>query len=298
MQTPTRERVGGYSDFFSSGFRAIPSKITASRPRHSSIHSLPSIPSDLIRSMSSSRRRSVDGGNKSRPPPLQSLKGKANSQLTISTPLANEKRKKRSSFIEFSTRLFDKKTSGVSEEQSFVEFDDTQRRLRPRSHHSLSDWSKLGMSVPVVNTHVSSIPTFYPDSNEIDPFNSSPEAKSFFIDLSDSSSLTSPSSPRRPRYQSFMSFSGSSLSSLTSFTRRERPTSIHSLSAVDPISWTSTRTKHPLSRSPSNHPSNFDKADFSFQEESSVSESPYEIDDRNLANIDWREFHIQLLDNV
>lgn len=119
--------------------------------------------------------------------------------------------------------------------------------------------------------------------NEIDPFNSSPESKSFFIDLSDSSS---PSSPPRSRQQSYISFSGSSLSSLTSFTRRERPTSIYSL----PVAYPPSRSSY--------LPSSLDKYDSSFQEESSVLEYPYENEDRDLANIDWRDFHIQLFDNV
>ncbi|KAJ3859770.1 hypothetical protein EV359DRAFT_86040 [Lentinula novae-zelandiae] len=303
MQTPTstRARAGGYSDFFSSGFRAISAKRVKPRPRPASTYSLPSIPSDLIRSMSStSRRRSTDSQNTGLPYPLPSPKRKEDLHSNIVTPLPNEKRKKRSSFIEFSARLFDKMTPGVPEAVSFVEFDETRRCSRSQSRNGASHYSKLGIPSPIVEMNVSSIRTFYPDSNESDPFNSSPNSKSFFIDLSDSSSSSSfTSSPKRSRHQSFMSFSGSSLSSLTSFTRRERPSSIHSLPTVDLLSSGPVRTRYSISRTPSyHHPSNSDKASFSFQEESTVPESPYENDDRDLANIDWRDFHMQFFDNL
>ncbi|KAE9408316.1 hypothetical protein BT96DRAFT_696421 [Gymnopus androsaceus JB14] len=289
MQAPTRSnraRVGGYSDFFSSGFRAITSRnnTVSSRPRPSSTYSLPTAHPILTRSKSSSnRRQSGDSGDSGRPQsPKFSKDSKSNN---IPSSSSTEKQRKRMSFMEFSAKLFDKITPGVSEAQSFVEFDETKRRLRPRTRNSSSDWSG-----PNPRTQMSSIRTVrtrYP-ANETDPFNSSPDSKSFFIGLSDSSSS---SSPRRSRHQSYISFSGSSLSSLTSFARRERPTSIHSLPAALPPSRRSSYLS-----------SSLEKYDSLFQEESSILESPYENenenDDRDLANIDWRDFHIQLFDNV
>ncbi|GAW01832.1 hypothetical protein LENED_003450 [Lentinula edodes] len=186
--------------------------------------------------MISSRSRTFYGGS--------GPKRKEDLHSNIVTPLPNEKRKKRSSFIEFSARLFDKMTPGVPEAVSFVEFDETRRCSRSQSRNGTSHYSKLGIPSPVVEMNVSSIRTFYPDSNESDPFNSSPNSKSFFIDLSDSSSSSSfTSSPKRSRHHE-------------------------------------------------------NEASFSFQEESTVPESPYENDDRDLANIDWREFHIQFFDNI
>jgi hypothetical protein len=56
------------------------------------------------------------------------------------------------SLIEFSAKLLDKMTPGVPEAQSFVEFDETKRRLRPHFRSSSSDWSK-----PITRTQGSSI---------------------------------------------------------------------------------------------------------------------------------------------
>ncbi|KAJ3748136.1 hypothetical protein DFH05DRAFT_888428 [Lentinula detonsa] len=295
MQTPIRERVGGYSDFFSSGFRAISLNDSPSRPRKSSLYSLSSIPSDLIHSIpSTSRRRSIVDDNRRRKPMSWSLKRREESHTNLST---SEKRKKRSSFIEFSAGLFEKMNPGVLQPRSFVEFDNNQKRLRLHSRNGSSGREKLGMS-GLIGTHVSSIQTCYPDANERDPFNPSPHSESFFIDLSDSSSFSS--SPKRSRHQSFISFSGASVSTLNRFTRRERPASIHSLPTSDLLSSRPIQTKHPFSRSPSyQHPANLDKADSILQEKaSSDPESPYEHGNRDLADIDWREFHIQLYDNI
>ncbi|KAJ3993341.1 hypothetical protein F5050DRAFT_740072 [Lentinula boryana] len=295
MQTPIRERVGGYSDFFSSGFRAISLNDSPSRARSSSLYSLSSITSDLIHSIpSTSRRRSVVDDNRRRTPMPWSSKRRDESHTNI---LNTEKRKKRSSLIEFSAGLFEKMNPGVLHPQSFVEFDKNQRRLRLHSRNGSSARTKLGMS-GLIGTHVSSIRTCYPDANERDPFNSSPHSESFFIDLSDSSSFSS--SPKRSRPQSFISFSGASVSTLTRFTRRERPASIHSLPTADLLSSGPIKTRHPFSRSPSyQHPTNLDKADSILQEKDfSDQESPYEHGNRDLADIDWREFHIQLYDNI
>lgn len=147
MQTPTRSnraRLGGYSDFFSSGFRAITSRntSTSSRPRPLSTNSLP------VMLMSSSRRSSEDSGKRGRP---QSPKFTSDSKQTSSSA---EKQRKRSSFMEFSAKLFDKITPGVPEARSFVEFDETRRRLRPQLRDSSSDWSKT-----IAGPQVSSIRT-------------------------------------------------------------------------------------------------------------------------------------------
>ncbi|KAJ3730519.1 hypothetical protein C8R42DRAFT_715203 [Lentinula raphanica] len=301
MQTSSREqRIGGYSDFFSSGY--VSSKqAPSSRARHSASYSLPSIPSDLIRSLSShSRRRSVEGENKRPATPPQSPKLRNSSRAHVPSPLASaEKSKRRSSFMGFSSRLLDKMTPGVSEAQSFVDFDETRRKSRTFTRDEAAEWTKLGMSGPVVGTHVSSIRTLYPDSNERDPFSPSPKSKSFFIDLTDpSSSFTSP--PKRSRHQSFISVSGAYLGSLTSsLTRRERPRSVHSLpSPSDSLPPDSGQTKSRCSSY--SQPLIVDKADLSsLQDESVVSLSPHDNEDRDLlADIDWREFHVQLCDNV
>ncbi|KIK60245.1 hypothetical protein GYMLUDRAFT_59706 [Collybiopsis luxurians FD-317 M1] len=289
MQTPTRSRVGGYSDFFSSGFRAIASKNATSRSRPSSTYSLPASKSSPFHTKLSSPRSSSDGGEKGRP--VFRLHRSKSGKESVSDSLASssssaaaaDKQRKRSSLIDFSAKLLDRISlggaGGATEARSFVQFDETKKRLRPpeRRHlrsASATDWPKSRMSA---DTQITAIRTYYPDSNETDPFNPSPSSKSFFIDLSDSS--TAPS-PVRPRHQSYISFSGSSLSSLTSFTRRERPTSMHSLPA-------------PAVRSPSRN-SKFEP----FTEESTAQlDSIYETE-RDLSNIDWREFHIHLFDNV
>ncbi|KAF5391625.1 hypothetical protein D9757_002403 [Collybiopsis confluens] len=285
MQAHTRSRAGGYSDFFFSGFRAITSRNDDRSSRPSSTYSLPvTAPSSSASPKESPLRHSTDGGEKGRISRMGVRKVGQGS--TSDRPVSPDKQRKRSSILEISSKLFDKMIPGASEAKSFVDFDDTRHRLRtPYHHHSRSattaDWSK---SVLSTNSHITAIRTQCPDSNELDPFNSSPESKSFFIDLTDSSSIPSPA---RPKNQSYISFSGSSLSSLTSFTRRERPTSSYSL---------------PAPRSPSRNStylSSLDKHDSSpSPEEGVVLDSIYETENGDLSTIDWREFHIHLFNNV
>ncbi|KAF9066333.1 hypothetical protein BDP27DRAFT_1365744 [Rhodocollybia butyracea] len=291
MQAPTRSRVGGYSDFFSSGFRITSKKATTTRPRPVSTYSISSIsPTTQTPSKRSSFRwQSTETNEKTgiRSPKLHQDLNSSSSAPSSST----DKQRRRSSFIEFSTKLFDKITPGVSEPRSFMQFDDTKTRRRPHIRTNSSDWPNSP------TTHNSSFRPHYSNANSIDPFSSSPDSKSFFIDLSDSSS--SVSVPARARHQSYISFSGSSLHSFMSFSKRERATSIHSIHSLPPQAYPHG---HGPSRNSGSYfiPTNSDKFDHSFPEESSsILESPYENgEDGDLSNIDWREFHIQLFDNV
>jgi len=119
-------------------------------------------------------------------------------------------------------------------------------------------------------------------SNPIDPFASSPDSKSFFIDFIESPPVT-------PRRESYISFSDSSTeihTTFLSFLGRERPTSIQTMPLPSPRS------------SFHYHSTSHDKHDRSsiLEEEESPSPTVDEIQVRDdAASIDWRQFHSDLL---
>lgn len=131
--------------------------------------------------------------------------------------------------------------------------------------------------------------------NTIDPFSSSPDTRSMFIDLSSSSDS---SLSNTPKLESFLSLTGSSPSNRSSliFSRRERPTSIQTM----PLPSRSRRSSWQY-RAPSQEK---EKSDFFLileEEPSLATEGPDDTihEDHEEwdapAKIDWHQFHIDLL---
>lgn len=116
----------------------------------------------------------------------------------------------------------------------------------------------------------------------IDPFASSPDSKSFFIDFSES---PSPVTPKRESFLSFSDSSPESNASFLSFLGYERPTSIQTVPL--PSRRSSFHYRH-TSR---------DKYDSTWVLEEEP--SPMTVEDSETsddpANVDWRQFHSDLM---
>ncbi|KAI3615525.1 hypothetical protein WG66_011826 [Moniliophthora roreri] len=272
MQTP--QHRGGYSSFFASGFRAITS-------RNSLTINAPSFSSEKDVWVADEKRS-----------PFRTSSGSAEK--------ASEKRQRRTSFVH---DLFDKmavKTSDAYKKRKnrrsslFVDSKSTDLWTWPESHPYSSRKSSVGTSAENPPQQVS-----------IDPFSSSPDSKSFFIDLTDGpvSSTKTPLSavrrfslqPTRTRRHSFLSFSSSSRenSVMNLPTRRERPVSICTMPAMmspslDPYTRSSgTRSVH-------SYPGK-DLSEWLEDESEEASSTPVEWNDP--GSVDWHQFHGQLLDD-
>ncbi|KDR78552.1 hypothetical protein GALMADRAFT_243971 [Galerina marginata CBS 339.88] len=265
MQTPTTVR--GYSDFFASGFRAV-----TTRRSTSSRNSLETIPTNAW--FSSSRER------RTRTRPASMI---VHTSVTSSTREKSQGR--RSSFVSFSSRLFDRilSTSTAGDKNSPI----SSRRSSKSSQFFGSRSS--GDSAPEVwiSAGGPSAPNGSALHQSIDPFTSSPDARSMFIDLS--SDESSPSGT--PKRESFLSLTGSSSNrSSFIFARRERPTSIHTM----PLPSRSRRSSLQYC------PPSLEKTDFFLilEEEPSLATEPIPEDHDEWdapAKIDWRQFHIDIL---
>ncbi|KAJ2918477.1 hypothetical protein MD484_g1975, partial [Candolleomyces efflorescens] len=126
----------------------------------------------------------------------------------------------------------------------------------------------------------------------IDPFASSPESKSFFIDLSDSSTTTSDA--KRDSFLSMTTTASNSSPaiSLFQFPRKERPISIQTM-PLPPRSRCSSFQCRGQGKRDSWVLAEED-ADIFFPNGDALAEEFEEGDDA-AAQIDWRQFHIDLL---
>ncbi|PPQ69287.1 hypothetical protein CVT26_001604 [Gymnopilus dilepis] len=276
MQTPNNSNVRGYSDFFTSGFRAV----TSRRP-----------------STTRNALEQVDGSNPWLSKPLEQRKRRPTSMMVSSSttptmPRQNSRERskgRRSSFISFSSRLFDR----IVPTSSWDDSSSTSRRSSRSSgfFRSSEDSSKGEVWISAGGP---SAPNGRSLPKPIDPFSSSPNASSMFIDLS--SSDGTPSRSGTPKRESFLSLTGSSRSSLHFTTRRERPTSIHTM----PLPSRSRRSslQYPLGRNPSHEKSDF----FLILEEEPSATNETILEDHDEwdapAKIDWRQFHIDILTDV
>jgi hypothetical protein len=136
----------------------------------------------------------------------------------------------------------------------------------------------------------------------IDPFTSSPDARSMFIDLSSDSSPIG-----TPKRESFLSLtnsrSSSARSSLLFGTRRERPTSTHT--APLPSRSRQSSLHFPQQQglrggvAPLNGPEKYDFAWITEELEEPSTVEPI-VEDQEWdapAKIDWHQFHIDILTN-
>ncbi|KAF8905679.1 hypothetical protein CPB85DRAFT_908644 [Mucidula mucida] len=258
MQT-TREKFAGYSDFFASGFRAVVRRTSISRRASPS-------PEDIT---ASSPHSSYTASHK------QSHHFSFSSKRSVLDISADEKQRRRASFMEFSSALFDKLTAAAADS-------DAPSLLGARRKASCkglckphSDvWITAGgpFSYPFLDVDFTSFQT-------IDPFTTSPDAKSIFIDLS---SETTSSSIAQKR-ESFLSLADESVVSLVETSSPPRPMSTPANTAV-------RNSPAPKRRDTINFPwvEDDDEDNWLGHAEDDTIEDP--------ANrIDWRQFHVDVL---
>uniref|UniRef100_A0A8H7XN54 Uncharacterized protein n=1 Tax=Psilocybe cubensis TaxID=181762 RepID=A0A8H7XN54_PSICU len=277
MQAPNSVR--GYSDFFASGFRAVATRIPSSPGSRNSLESITNAPARSRRSFADITHR--------RPRPTSMFV--SNTSSTPSETREKSSRGRRSSFVTFSSRLFERITSVYGDENSTISSSSRRSsksfRFFGSDHESVPD---SGMWISTGGPHTPSAPNGSSALHQpIDPFTSSPDARSMFIDLSSDSSPSG-----TPKRESFLSLTGSSSNrSSLIFSRRERPTSIHTM----PLPSRSRRSSLQY-RAPSQ-----EKSDFFLilEEEPGLAAEPILEDERDdwdaPAKIDWRQFHIDIL---
>ncbi|KAG7444694.1 uncharacterized protein BT62DRAFT_1007723 [Guyanagaster necrorhizus] len=275
----TRERLAGYSDFFASGLLAK-ARRAYERQRQPASAIFPEFsitpspqPKDLRRHSSVYKRMSVSG-----------------SLDTDSDFSVQEKRRRRSSVAEFSSRLFDRITTNPStgERRSADLAAKIPRRKSLRKQSVVPDdsdvvWITAPEPRPVepTRTHSSSCNSDEISFHSLDPFTAAPNARSIYIEIS----------PPPPKLESFLSFSGSSMSGSVhslAFPRRERPTSIQTMPPPS--------TQSPRSSFYSNRRSTIVEFPRVLEEEESwIGDDDEPLDEDDPARIDWRQFHVEVL---
>ncbi|KAJ7629690.1 hypothetical protein DFH06DRAFT_1140904 [Mycena polygramma] len=258
-----------YSDFFSSGLRAM-SGMSYGRP--ASGYSSPVIPSTPARALKSSGRYNVLRTFARRPRTSSSPVYVSNFSPSENTTTTSTRKQRRSSIMNLSSRLLGRMlhaadTSSLADKVN----DDLARRsdalYTPRSS---SSYEKIRPSVD-------------------DPFGASPYSSSFFIDYIETPPV-SITPPRTQRPQSFLLLGEHTkkLESLRFPLRRQRPTSIQSM----PLPSHSRRSSFQY------RPASRDKFDRSWAlEEEEPTWSDWDVEEPRdpAADIDWRQFHNDLL---
>lgn len=198
---------------------------------------------------------------------------------------------RRSSFALFSSRFFDHMPfTSPDESSASSSHKPKDKRLSRSLRPSHSDYHAPEVWITAGGPFTPSVPNGSPDiprlRSSMDPFASSPESRSLFIDLSDSS----PShTPKRDSFLS-MTTNSSPARSLVQLPRRERPISIQTM----PLPSRSRRSSFQY------RPPSREKSDFWILEEEPDIIAPeplvedYEPRD-DAAQIDWRQFHNDLL---
>ncbi|KAJ6492540.1 hypothetical protein C8R47DRAFT_1070578 [Mycena vitilis] len=268
MATPTNRT---YSDFFSSGLRAM-SGMSYGRPV--SGYASPDIPSTDARALKSSGRYNVLRTFARRPRTSSSPVYVSNSPSENTTTTSTRKQR-RSSIVNLSSRLLGRMLhaadisiladSGKANDDLARPSDDAL--YTPRSS---SSYEKIRPSVD-------------------DPFGASPYSSSFFIDYIETPPV-SITPPRTKRPQSFLLLGEhtKNLGSLRFPRRRQRPTSIQSM-PLPSRSRPSSFQYRPVSRD------KFDRSWALEEEEPTWSDWDVEEPRDPAADIDWRQFHNDLL---
>ncbi|PFH51117.1 hypothetical protein AMATHDRAFT_59851 [Amanita thiersii Skay4041] len=333
-----------YSDFFTSGLRAMTNR--ASTKRYSMPVSqssgkaaaatiaqapTPITAAVLPSSKRSTRRHSLLG--------ITSLRSLVTSTITSSSNKNNKNnddvksRRRRSSFLPMPSKkwLFDRSSPSTSTASTF-----NSRRASSyvppttaaSSHFSEDDekasssqvWITVGGPYTLEDIEGrSSLELFQP----VDPFASSPDSKSYFIDLAESPRLsatfppnstpTPPPPPPQPKRESFLSMTSSDKSTFhlpifnssttptpTATTRRERPTSIQTMpithsrrSSIQQWASSVVIAAAGDKRSSLSVPVPWEDEQ---EEETTATHHPPEILEVDYpACIDWRQFHADLL---
>ncbi|TFK21479.1 hypothetical protein FA15DRAFT_672539 [Coprinopsis marcescibilis] len=287
---PHMSQLGGYSDFFASGFRAVSTRVRSRRPA-SFYSSSPTSSTEL----DSSSPVVVPEAFKAVPQHRQRRRPLSMIVTGTQQPSSSSIEPGRGIFASFSNRLFDR--------MPFISSDSPSSASLPRkSRNRLSSYllgassnteSKARSDVWTLTNGGPSAPNGGPDTTgqhfPLDPFDSSSDSKSFFVDLSDSSPNSTPAAKR----DSFLSMSTTNSTPPRSllFPRRERPISIQTM----PLPSRSRTSSFQLYRHPAQEKSDF----WILEEEPDVLlqplvDSDYEARD-DAAGIDWRQFHNDLL---
>ncbi|KAF9007377.1 hypothetical protein BDQ17DRAFT_212961 [Cyathus striatus] len=289
----TSNGLKGYSEFFTSGFRAVVSRMR--RRQSSSVASSPAwLDSGDELSELSFKTFNVHLDKKHR---------RARTASLIVTPSSFQSREskhaRRSSLVStLSTRLFDRivpsptpspeksgwtsSKSGSSRSSRVVEATDPE----------IADVC-IATGGPYTPMATGESSEYVLVSRSLDPFSSSPDSSSkrYFIDV-----MNTPPPSFTPKDESFLSLSESdpeqSFLSLPQFPRRERPVSIQTM----PLPSRSRRSSFQYRRTSIEK---WEESSWILEEEDSpqdpVPSADHPHDPNDLANIDWRQFHIDLL---
>ncbi|KAH0585594.1 hypothetical protein H2248_008823 [Termitomyces sp. 'cryptogamus'] len=285
-----------YSDFFTSGFRAMMSRSS----RRSMPSPFPTENDPLPQPTStpkSSRRHSklIDFAKRHSRPTSMILSSSISFQTTspsLSTP-SRERHKRCSSIISFPNRIFDRKAATTDSSLSFSSSPSKNTRELLNSTEIMEVWITAGGPY-TPKSHEDSI-VF----QSIDPFASSPDSKSFFTDWSESPAPSNQSS--KGHRESFLSLSGSSSDRsflrLPSIRVRERPTSVQTM----PLPATSRRSSY-IAFPPSRDSwilgeQVLEEEDLETWQGPGLVENIVEeqLDLDPTQNIDWRQFHLDVL---
>ncbi|KAF7335465.1 hypothetical protein MVEN_02199900 [Mycena venus] len=263
-----------YSEFFSSGLRAMSGMSYSSKP--SSGYSSPIIPPGTPpnAALKSSGRYNVLR-SLSRRPRTSSSPTSAFTPSEITTSAAR-KHQRRTSIVDLPSRLLGRMMNSTTDTWSLP--DKAHDRVRrsedaPYSTRNSSSYEKIR---PV-----------------IDPFDASPYSSSFFIDYVETTPVSISPPPQTQRPQSFLLLGEPTKTTYLGFSlRRPRPTSIQSM----PLPSQSQSRRSSLQYRPMSR----DKYDRSWALEEEEAPSPAWSDDAEemndpAANIDWRQFHNDLL---
>ncbi|KAJ7503307.1 hypothetical protein B0H11DRAFT_2222595 [Mycena galericulata] len=251
-----------YSEFFSSGLRAM---------------------------AGTSHRRSISGHSSpipSAPSPALKSSGRYNVLRTLA-------RRTRTSSSPVPPFMPSEKSTTSQRHQRRSSIVDLPARLLGRMTRSPDTWSLLDQNT--MNQTRQSVDAIYFPRNSsyqkntpiIDPFDASPNSSSFFIDCIEPTISIATPSPQRPQSFLLLRESTKPLSYLRFPLRRERPRSVQSM----PLPSQSRRSSFQY------RPPSRDKYDSSWaleEEEERWNEDAEETHDP-AANIDWRQFHTDLL---
>ncbi|KAJ8509513.1 hypothetical protein ONZ45_g8329 [Pleurotus djamor] len=286
-------KVDVYSNFFSSGLRAITGR---PRKRPTSMYTYPSpLEFTLPEPSSSSRLDPLPPAIDTAPPYIRSPRSSILFAMSPSKPSSSRSstsppppRSRRSSLMALPSRVLNRMSASFASNELPSHKSTTPQTpsgLRRDHTADMSDVIWITEGGPLVAPLTPTSPKLVP----IDPFSSSPDTKSVFIDFYDTPSST-------PNRESFISFTTSSKSSsLLHLPRRERPTSIQTM----PLPTRSRRSslQYPL-------PSQ-DKYDWAWiLDEATPIYSPRppeeleqvdEADEVDPARLDWWQFHNDLV---
>ncbi|KAK1226810.1 hypothetical protein PQX77_010217 [Marasmius sp. AFHP31] len=297
----------GYSNFFYSGFRGIYARGSRRRsnastpsgtpmntrtpersPSPSSSPTEPSTPA-LGRS-SSSKRKSI------RIPRLPfSFEDSSDPETTRRPSLSH--------------RFIDKLKQASTDATPFRVLRDTRRRLRTsrrNSEESEHGISSDQSSTPQQDSPFRNRPESYqaPSNGLVDPFNSSPNTRSIFVDIPVTPAPTPSRRPffmRRPssvnstrsKRESFLSFGGGTSSPEPEVTIRERPHSVQ----YSPT-WARAPARSRVSSIVKGEfPWSLEEIEDEFEGEQPPSPRASPVEEGDPGDLDWRQFHIEMLNS-